>query len=75
MLFGGGGFKQVPDDSIPEIPCPVLSSSALATDASGMPTKVYLEIPCRRRCPWFLERDGKPSCAVAVIALELAGRA
>lgn len=72
IVPGSGGL---PEDSIPEVPCPVKSGVALATDSAGMPTKVILEVPCSLRCPWYRRRDERHSCAVAVIADEIEGRA
>ncbi len=67
--------SSLPDDSIPDVPCPVKSSAALVM-VDGQPTKVVLDVPCRRRCPWFMEReDGSPTCAVAVMARALEDRA
>ena len=50
------------------------ASAALAV-AGGAPSKVSMDVPCRRSCMLCLDRDGKSTCAVAVIALELVGRA
>ena len=76
--MSGGIFlppsSSLPDDSIPDVPCPVKSSAALAM-VDGAPTKVILDVPCRRKCPWFMEReDGSPTCAVAVLARAVAER-
>ena len=59
-----------PEDSIEGIMCPIRSTTTLAAG----PTKVSMDVNCRRSCAWYLERDGKPLCAVAVIALGLADR-
>ena len=71
ILPAAGG---APDDSIPGTTCPFRSTTALAV-AGGAPSKVSMDVPCRRSCMLCLDRDGKSTCAVAVIALELVGRA
>lgn len=63
-----------PEDSIESIVCPIRSNTALASTPTG-PTKVSMDVPCRKSCAWYLERDGKPACAVTVIALGMADRA
>ncbi len=71
LLPGGEGL---PADAVAGALCPVKSTAVMAM-VEGVPTKILLDAPCRRSCMWYLERDGKPSCAVTVLALAMGDRA
>lgn len=66
--------SSLPEDSILDVPCPV-KSTATVVSMGGQLQKVTLDVPCRKKCPWYMERDGHPTCAVAVLALSVAERA
>jgi hypothetical protein len=71
------GSASLPLDEGEGTVCPVRSGAAPLVRQDGSLVKAGVDVPCRKTCAWFLglEPNGRPRCAVAVLAQTLMERA
>jgi hypothetical protein len=70
------GRAGAPDDEISDTVCPIRSGTTAMKPAGDTLQKISTDVGCRKSCMWFMPTaDGRPRCAVFVLALAVEERA